>query len=526
MKKFFPVFLLLAMILFGFVTINSQTMNSDLDPNSISPIGTGGQGGVIIDADGDWFTFASLPANTSTSGSACAYLNGKVYHFGGSPGPSAEYLEWDEVTNTWTSLGTMPGGANYYYSAETVAGKIYLVGGSTGWPTPTGAVSIFDGSTWTTGTTMPTAVHDIATAVYQNRYIYVIGGMVGSWTDFRNTVQVYDTQSDTWATATNFPIMAGCMSGGCVGNTIVVAGPYNGVASNAIYEGEINAGDPTMITWTTSTGTLPDAVYRVAGGATGGMVFFTGGQMTAGLSSQAVGYNPVTDVVTVYPNKPTPLGNVANFVPGNNMLYFMGGYDGTYNLTCEGMEFTVVPVELTSFTASASDGVVTLNWSTASEINNQGFQIERSSNGVFESVGYVQGFGTSTEYHNYSYVDKNVTAGTYTYRLKQMDYDGTYSYYTSTEVDVIGAQEFALDQNYPNPFNPSTTINYRIPEESFVTLKVYDVLGNEVATLVNEKQAGGFYNLSFNASQLPSGTYIYKLQAGNSIQTKKMLLLK
>lgn len=190
-----------------------------------------------------------------------------------------------------------------------------------------------------------------------------------------------------------------------------------------------------------------------------------------------------------------------------------------------------VPVELSSFTASANDDNVTLSWTTATETNNQGFQIERSNEGEFESVGYVPGRGTTTEVSNYTFVDENVAAGSYSYRLKQMDYDGTYEYSQVIEVDVNVPAEFAMDQNYPNPFNPSTKINFRLAADSKVTLKVFDVLGQEVITLLNKDLSAGSHIVDFDASGINSGTYFYRIDATgidgtNFTDVKKMILMK
>ncbi len=195
-----------------------------------------------------------------------------------------------------------------------------------------------------------------------------------------------------------------------------------------------------------------------------------------------------------------------------------------------------VPVELTSFSASVSCNDVNLSWSTATETNNEGFEIERGEklevrSQKWETIGFVEGKGTTASPEFYSFVDKNVASGSYEYRLKQIDYDGTFTYSGIVEVDVTAPREFSLDQNYPNPFNPSTKINYRIPFESFVTLKVYNILGSEVAALVNEKQIAGNYEVEFNSlsgkvRNLPSGIYYYQLQVRNFIKTKKMILVK
>jgi hypothetical protein len=185
-----------------------------------------------------------------------------------------------------------------------------------------------------------------------------------------------------------------------------------------------------------------------------------------------------------------------------------------------------IPVELTSFTASVSGTNVTLNWTTATEINNQGFDVQRKSlNSAYESVGFVSGFGTTTEAKSYSFTDE-VTNGGYTYRLKQMDFDGSFEYSNEIEVDVNIPATYSLEQNYPNPFNPSTTINFSIANEGFVKLAVYNTLGQEVMTLVNEVKDSGPYSITFDASSLTSGAYFYKLETAQFSQTKKMLLAK
>jgi len=186
-----------------------------------------------------------------------------------------------------------------------------------------------------------------------------------------------------------------------------------------------------------------------------------------------------------------------------------------------------VPVELTSFTAAAVNDEVELNWRTATETNNQGFQVERmSAGGSFEQIGYVAGFGTTTEPKTYSFVDSKLDAGSYTYRLKQIDFDGTYTYSEEVNVGVEIPLEYALEQNYPNPFNPSTTIKYSIPEDGFVKLAVYNMLGEEVATIVNATQKAGRYEINFNAAGLSSGVYVYRIEAANFTASKKLMLMK
>jgi streptogramin lyase len=194
---------------------------------------------------------------------------------------------------------------------------------------------------------------------------------------------------------------------------------------------------------------------------------------------------------------------------------------------------TVVPVELTSFTANTNGNNVNLNWSTTTETNNSGFEIERGSHTErsrsmteWEKIGFINGNGTTTEAHFYSFTDNNISSGNYLYRLKQIDFDGTFEYSNEVEVIINIPEKFELSQNYPNPFNPTTKIKYQIPSNNPVSLKIYDVLGNVVTSLVDEVQPLGNYEVSFDASLLSSGTYFYTIRTGSFVETKKMLLLK
>jgi len=190
-----------------------------------------------------------------------------------------------------------------------------------------------------------------------------------------------------------------------------------------------------------------------------------------------------------------------------------------------------LPVELTSFTASVKDNQVLLKWRTATEVNNYGFEILRyAQDDEWDLLGFVDGHGNSNSPKQYSFTDKNPIGGSvFIYRLKQIDNDGKYEYSDEIEVEII-PDEFALYQNYPNPFNPSTKIRYQLPRESKVIIKIYDILGSEVITLLNEKKEPGVYEVEFNAQSaaggLPSGTYIYRIVADGFVETKKMVLLK
>jgi plastocyanin len=207
-------------------------------------------------------------------------------------------------------------------------------------------------------------------------------------------------------------------------------------------------------------------------------------------------------------------------------------YNAAQNVILDGLRVDsawsyIIPVELTSFAASVNGTSVNLNWSTATELNNSGFEIERkSSSSSWTKIGFVAGHGTTSEAKHYSYSENNLGTGNYSYRLKQVDFDGTFEYSNAVEVEIVTPNNFELSQNYPNPFNPTTSIKFNIPEAGNVKLAVYNLLGQEVKTLVNGFRNAGVYTVNFDASNLSSGIYLYKIEMNNFTQTRKMTLLK
>ena len=229
-----------------------------------------------------------------------------------------------------------------------------------------------------------------------------------------------------------------------------------------------------------------------------------------------------------------------------NRWYITGSQTGQMGFVLFTDNAGGVPVELTSFTAELIEDQVNLNWTTASELNNLGFEVERrTETEEWRTIGFVKGKGTTNEINNYSFNDVlfEVNNSTIYYRLKQIDFDGSFEYSEVVEVEINLLSDFSLSQNFPNPFNPSTKIKFTIPEEvrgerQEVTLKIYDVMGNEITTLVNEEFAAGEYEVIFDSHSgevrnlpagrqgLPSGIYFYQLKSGSFIQTKKMVILK
>ncbi|HKB87379.1 MAG TPA: T9SS type A sorting domain-containing protein [Ignavibacteriaceae bacterium] len=185
-----------------------------------------------------------------------------------------------------------------------------------------------------------------------------------------------------------------------------------------------------------------------------------------------------------------------------------------------------VPVELVSFNGRSSQGKNLLEWQTSTEKNNRGFEVERSTDGShYLTRGFVEGGGTTEQPHSYSFSDEGVNGEVY-YRLKQIDFNGRYNYSNIIELSSTSSPDYHLAQNYPNPFNPTTMISYSIPNDGNVSLKIYDVLGKEIKTLVNGYQQAGIHSINFAASGLSSGIYFYKMEAGSFSTIKKMLLLR
>ncbi|MEI7485498.1 MAG: T9SS type A sorting domain-containing protein, partial [Ignavibacteriota bacterium] len=227
---------------------------------------------------------------------------------------------------------------------------------------------------------------------------------------------------------------------------------------------------------------------------------------------------------TQYPATPNT-GNRTISVTGLNSFSTFTFGDGNAPL----------PVQLSSFSSSINGRDVKLNWKTDKETNNSGFDVERaevgSQNLEYKKIGYVKGNGNTNSPVSYTFDDKKLNSGKYNYRLKQLDYNGNYTYHNlSTTIDVSLPTKFNLSQNYPNPFNPTTKIDFELPFDSKVNIALYDMTGREVKTLVNESRTAGYYTVQFNALDLSSGTYFYRIITKSAdkdfVATKKMVLIK
>ncbi len=191
-------------------------------------------------------------------------------------------------------------------------------------------------------------------------------------------------------------------------------------------------------------------------------------------------------------------------------------------------EATTIPVELVSFTYNISGNDIILNWSTATELNNYGFEIwKKQNNSDWQNIGFVAGAGNSTNINSYSFTDRDLKPGYYSYKLRQVDFSGASKFYELTEtVNLNFPDQFELHQNFPNPFNPTTKISWQLPGSGRLTIKLFDVLGREIETIVDGNYEAGNHSIEFDGSKLTSGIYIYELRTGSYRANKKMMIIK
>jgi hypothetical protein len=234
-------------------------------------------------------------------------------------------------------------------------------------------------------------------------------------------------------------------------------------------------------------------------------------------------------------------GNKSVDVIANKIRFYDEGFSSSGGIELESVSWDdSMPVELTSFAVMLDGNKARLVWQTATEINNYGFEIHRSSNeNNWETIGFVEGNGNSSSPKEYSFIDQNSFHGEVKYRLKQIDNDGSFEYSETVVVNTVTPTDFELHQNYPNPFNPVTKIKFSTTSplnpspyqgegnrERLIVLKIYDILGNEIATLLDEQKPPGMYEVIWDAGNQTSGIYFYKIEADNFSKTMKMILLK
>ncbi|MDH3269047.1 MAG: T9SS type A sorting domain-containing protein [Ignavibacteria bacterium] len=481
---------------------------------------------IQIQAQNGWTHITDLP--TPRVGASASVINNKIYVIGGCTAGLIDVANnevYDPSTGSWDTLAPMPTQRGFLLTC-VVHDSIYAIGG--GYQTPTNKVEVYDPvtDTWTTKANMIYPWVGVYGGVV-NDSIYTMGGYFNSRLCFK-----YNLSS--WQQITSIPV-GGC--GGPIGATV-----YNGLVytfgGTVNYPNNplsyVNAYNPQTDTWDTSFAHMPTPRYALETYLIGDTIYAIGGSQSQGTALATVErFDPVTDTWETLQDMPQPYAFFAGAVV-DRLIYVISGTPDW--ATGDGWVWVYdpsIPVELTSFTASANGKEVTLSWSTATEINNSGFEIERRIitgviSGDWNKIGFTPGFGTTTEPKEYSYVDNisGINANALAYRLKQVDFDGSFEYSDEVYIDKLTPVEFVLEQNYPNPFNPATTIGFGVQNKSSVKITVLNAIGEEVAVVLNEEREPGFYQVEFNATNLPSGVYFYQIRAGSFVETKKMILLK
>jgi photosystem II stability/assembly factor-like uncharacterized protein len=459
---------------------------------------------------------------------------GNIY--AGTTGTNRGIFKSTDGGDTWTNMFST-GASNYLYISCDSLNNVYVANVSNGL-----VISTDGGQNFTTVPSSTFGSNNVnSVACGKNGHIFVGATNGGIWrsTDFGATFTNTALQTYTIVTIAvdrfNADIIyAGASSTSANGFFISTDdGQTFGTATNSVNIWEILQTSSNVLYTATTTSPYPFDKSTDGGLTWTTMGFQPGGMRGATLDLIENIYISGNGGVFKSTNGGTTFLNHNLTFSSNEMVTFDNKVMACVTGTTNGgvwifTDSTLVPVELSSFAASVNDGVVELVWTTATELNNSGFEILRQAQDEndWKKIGFVPGYGTTTESHSYSFIDSNAPSGIYFYRLKQIDFDGSYNYSERVKVEVIQPLRFGLEQNYPNPFNPSTNIKYQIPIGGFVTLKIYDALGNEIATLVNIEKPAGNYEVQFDASEIPSGVYFYTIKAGNFVETKKMILLR
>ncbi|MFQ5863944.1 MAG: T9SS type A sorting domain-containing protein [bacterium] len=504
--------------------------------------------------DGSNWTPLGSGANNGTNGNVLAIaVSGSDLYVGGSFSMVGDVnanniAKWDG--SNWSAMGSGTGGdvkAIYVSSNEVYVGGVFTAAGGGS----ANNIALWNGSSWSAlGSGVNNGVNAPVSAIAgKDNLVYLGGSFTTAGGDSVKKIVCWNSSSNTWSplgSGVNLDVDAIIVNGNDVyaGGLFTIAGSvsakniakWDGNNWSALGDGMSGGGVSAMAI--IGSELYVGGSFVTAGNVSANKIAKWDGSNWSALGSGIEGglvFSIATSLNDVY------VGGSFNTAGGKPSANFArwNDQDGT------------VPIELISFTAKLRGSLVELLWTTASETNNFGFEVERmvidttkflsknnsasQSNNQWEKIAFVQGHGTTANPHNYSYTDNvqsliSMTSRTLKYRLKQIDLDGRFEYFEPVEV-MVGKipTNIILGQNYPNPFNPETTIEFVIPNDASTTLKVYNMLGQEVQTLINENlRAGVIYKVNFNGSSLPSGIYFYVLRSGNPVKAerRRMLLLK
>ncbi len=531
MKIFTFVFLMISM----FVLIYPQSA-ADQRIQSLEEHGffSGSKEFSSTESNTDSTGWTSLPAASTPFGRVVYGVVGDYLYIFSSQGATSLAMALHIPTNTWTT-STPPNSPGYNCASCVANGEIYKLSGS-------GSISVFEKFTPTSGglgtwTTLVGGPSDIMNAQNSmtfdgSTYIYVSSADYSTVTS--SFFARYNLQTAVWESLTGSPHPKRYGGLTAVDGKIYLIG---GLIPTGVDPQVCQVYNPATSQWSTIA-PIPEAINFAKWSTTtdGRYVYLVtsgGGYSTYPSSDNVYYYDPVSNQWHLDCVSPASRGlAVGLFLTNHNKLFFGGGNAGgtgsAYQVDCwTGSGGPYIPVELTSFSYELNGELISLKWSTASETNNQAFEIQKSlDNKSFNTIGRISGIGNSTAVNNYSFTDIPNTSGIIYYRLKQIDFNGEYSYSNVIEVYFNHQINYSLNQNFPNPFNPSTSIKYSIAEEGLVTIKVFNSLGCEITSLINEIKSPGNYSIEFTGKDLPSGLYFYKIETKSFSQVKKMMLVK
>jgi hypothetical protein len=523
-----------------------------------------GDGGTLLNHIAKWNTttktwsiLTSGAANGVNNNVSAIAISGNDVYVGGqftllANGTSANYIaKWNSNTSTWSTLTSgASNGVNGGVNAITISGSDVYVGGAftllgngttsakyiAKWNTTT--------STWSTLTSgASNGVNNYVNALAINGSDVYVGGyftFLGNGTTSANYIAKWNTTTSSWSTLTSGAsngVNGGVKALAISGSDVYVGGVFNLLGNGTTSAKCIAKWNTTASTWSTLTSGASNGVNILVNAiATSGSDVYVGGYFTllgdgttsanclakwngSNLSALDNGVNSEVYTMQVSPTEGKMLiGGNFTVLNGTTSAYYVGTFTDPGN---------ALPVELSTFVSNIKGRDINLNWSTQTEKNSDKFNIERKTTGTdWGLIGSVKAAVLSNSPKQYSFTDKNLQSGKYQYRLKMIDNDGSFQYSQVVETEVGLPNSFALSQNYPNPFNPNTVILYSLPLASNVKLIVYNSLGQTVRVLENGFRNAGSYSVNLNASELSSGTYFYKIEAGPFSQIKKMMLLK
>jgi len=486
-----------------------------------------------------WTQLKDIP--TARSWIESCTMDGKIYVIGGTEstsasGPSVSTMEvYDPIMDTWDTTKAPMHTSRVEFVACAVYGKIYAIGGAnTHTSFPFGMVEEYDtlANNWdTTKTPMPIPRKGAAYGVIDNK-IYVAGGSQDYGFGGTTIFEIYDPVTDNWDT-TKAKMQIGLYQpqGAVINDKFYVIG---GLLGSPPWTGQeiVQMYDPTIDVWSTVEPLNDGRVGHTTNG-TAGKIYAIGGDKQPPIVTSVEEYDPNSD--DWIPIVSAPFVKILHTasVFENKIYLFSGSTTSVPNLTPTPEVYSFAPPPTAPILISPTDSVnvteVEFIWTSSyPEIDWYWFEIDTTDQ---FTTSFVDSVITDT-----TYLYSNLQDGEqYWWRVKAFNSIGWGEFSEVGTFDVIITNvedenelptEFSLEQNYPNPFNPATRIKYSIPELSFVALKVYDILGSEVATLVNEEKPMGTYEITWFAESLPSGVYFYQLNAGVFINTKKMILLK